>query len=121
MKGPCQAVLVLPVHKTHAQMGKKSLRAKKWFGRGGHQRYAGRPVDVDLLNTTTRAAAVNLRDSDAFLLNEQAGTSTRTSEEALRQRRIVRGAGRLKGRARAATQGHRIKPEDMEAPREGRG
>ena len=37
-------------------MGKKSLRAKKWFGRGGHQRYAGRPVDVDLLNTATRAS-----------------------------------------------------------------
>ena len=118
MKGPCQAVLVLPVHKTHAQMGKKSLRAKKWFGRGGHQRYAGRPVDVDLQNTTTRASEVTTRDLNAILLNEQAGTFTRASEETLRQRRIVSGAGRLKGRARAATQGHRIKPEDMEAYRE---
>ena len=28
-----------------ASMGKKSRRSKKWFGRGGHQRYAGRPSE----------------------------------------------------------------------------
>ena len=99
-------------------MGKKSLRAKKWFGRGGHQRYAGRPVDADLLNTTTRASEATTRDLNAILLNEQPDTFTRASDETLRQRRIVSEAGRLKGRARAATQGHRIKPEDMEAYRE---
>ena len=105
-------------------MGKKSRRAKKWFGRGGHQRYAGRPVDVDLLNTTTRQSeargfAATARDPDAFLLNEQAGTSTRAWEKTLRQRRIVSGAGRLKGGGApggsgATTQGHRIKPAKME-------
>ena len=121
MKGPpCQA-RALALTPPPPVMGKKSRRAKKWFGRGGHQRYAGRPVD---LNTTTkeseaRGFAATARDPDAFLLNEQAGMSTRALEETLRQRRIVSVAGRFKGGGApggsgAKIQGHRIKPSKME-------
>ena len=51
MKGPCQASLSCvcslrcPAPQIPASMGKKSRRPKKWFGRGGHQRYAGRPSE----------------------------------------------------------------------------
>ena len=120
-----------------AKMGKKSLRAKKWFGRGGHQRYAGRPVDVDLLNTATRASErvpdvtfeVTKRVPGKKKVVE-AGTFTRASEETLRQRRIVSVAGRFKGGGASSgsgSQAHREAParlfdrvelEDMEAHRE---
>ena len=118
-------------------MGKKSLRAKKWFGRGGHQRYAGRPVDADLLNTTTRASErvpdvtfeVTKRAPGRRKVVE-AGTFTRASEETLRQRRIVSAAGRFKGGGAPGGSGskaHREAParlfdrvelKDMEAHRE---
>ena len=96
-------------------MGKKSLRAKKWFGRGGHQRYAGRPVDVDLLNTTTRASErvpdvtfeVTKRVPGKKKVVE-AGTFTRASEETLRQRRIVSVAGRFKGGSAPGGSGAKI-------------
>ena len=78
-----------PPHKSRPRvhsMGKKSRRPKGGR-RGGHQR---KPVDVDLLHTTTRAFASKV---------VKAGTFT-------------------PGGSGAATQGHRIKPEDMEAYRE---
>ena len=79
----------------HGSMGKKSLRAKKWFGRGGHQRYAGRPADADLASALAQAPARTPTPSSSE--DEQAGKLTRASEETLRQRRIVSGAGRFKG------------------------
>jgi hypothetical protein len=83
-------------------MGKKSRKPKKWFGRGGHQRYAGRPVDVDLVNTKERASQGSPlppsrgHEPDASG-NKKVGTFTRASEETMRQRRIVSVAGRFKG------------------------
>lgn len=44
-RGPLCQLSVLVALPLHTSMGKKSRRPKKWFGRGGHQRYAGRPSE----------------------------------------------------------------------------